>query len=123
MALAGPLTRLWVASQSAASVAAHAERVARLGTAGVVSGFSIEEPMRTMALALSLFTGALVSEVDFGQLFNAAEAKSTEKTTDAKGKTADVRRTATQQRRQRKHASKGNPTLPPNLGPGVGSGL
>ena len=79
--------------------------------------------MRTMTLALFLFTGALVSEVDFGQLFNAAEARATEKTTDAKGKTADARRTAAQQRRQRKHASKSNPALPPNLGPGVGSGL
>jgi hypothetical protein len=68
--------------------------------------------MRTMALALSLFAVALVSEVEFGQPFDAAEAKTT-----------DAKRTAAPQRRHRKQTSKRNDALPPNLGPGIGSGL
>jgi len=69
--------------------------------------------MRKIALALSLFAVALVSEVDFGgQPFDAAEAKTTE-----------AKRTAAPQRRHRKQTSKRNDALPPNLGPGIGSGL
>jgi hypothetical protein len=45
-------------------------------------------------------------------IFDAAEAKST-----------DAKRTAARQRKYRKQASKRHNTLPPNLGPGIGSRL
>jgi len=72
--------------------------------------------MRILALALSLFAGALIADLDHGPLLDAAEAKSKK-----------VERAETQSPRQppkrQRQAQKRSPTLPPNIGTGIGTGL
>jgi hypothetical protein len=73
--------------------------------------------MRILALALSLFASALIADVDLGPLFDAAEAKS------RKVERAETQRSARQPPKRQRQANKRSPTLPPNIGTGIGTGL
>jgi hypothetical protein len=73
--------------------------------------------MRMAALALSLFAGALVADVDLGRFFDAAEA------TTVKVKRVETQRTKRQPPKRQRQANKRSPTLPPNIGTGIGTGL
>jgi hypothetical protein len=73
--------------------------------------------MRAMALSLMLFAGAFIADGDVGRQVDAAEA------TTMKAKRADKQRAKRQRPEHQKQAYTRGPTLPPNIGIGIGTGL